>query len=173
MNSTGANTAKAVRVLNQAGVTAAALAADLQVSPSTVYRWRNGGRPNQRNYTALRHLVDHLLAQATAGQSIASQAQTGLLQAAKDALLTPAEVAELDQLAARLRDSWAARRQPQPQPVGVRELVTQQRRQRDRQIAEATAGADAIRATRSAYAGVDPFELCRDDRRELTGVMWS
>lgn len=130
---TGTDTAKAVRLLNHAGITAQAVAVDLQVTTSTVYRWRSGARrPNPVNHAALRGLVDHLIATTVAGQSIASMAQLDTLRAAKAALLSPAEVARLDQLAAEVRDTMRAARRRVEVP-----------------------------AQRSAFAEVDPFELVR------------
>jgi transposase-like protein len=109
--STGADTTKAVRLLNQAGVTVASIAADLRVTRATVYRWRAGTRrPNKVNFVALRELVRDLLLNATAGRALACQAQVDILQAAVDALMTPGEVAAADQLAARVRDTMAAAR---------------------------------------------------------------
>lgn len=133
VTSTGVDTSKAVRLLNQAGITVQAVAADLEVTPSAVYRWRTGARrPNLVNFAALRGLVDHLIAVTTAGQSLASVAQLDTLRAAKAALLTPGEVARLDQLAAQVRDTVRAARQRAETP-----------------------------AQRSAFAEVDPFELVR------------
>jgi transposase-like protein len=135
VTSTGADTARAVRLLNQAGATVASIAADLSVTRPTVYRWRAGTRrPNPVNFVALRELVRDLLLNAMAGRALACQAQVDILQAAVDALMTPGEVAAADQLAAQVRDTMAAAR------------------------------GEAMAAERSVTGRVDPFAVVDRDR---------
>lgn len=107
MTTTGTRTAEVLTALAEAGVTKRAIVAELAlagrpVSLRTVQRWATGTTPKPANLTALRTLVDNLIAESTAAAVIASHAQVEALQRAKDALLTDVERATLDDLAARV-----------------------------------------------------------------------
>lgn len=90
----------ALNHLATAGIDRAALLAELKVTSRTVQRWMAGNRPSRRNHTRLAELVDDLLRSALAEDCIASHAQVTALQAARDALLTDAQRAEVEALAA-------------------------------------------------------------------------
>lgn len=98
------NAAAAIARLAEAGVDRAALAAELGVHRSTVWRWAAGRRrPNSVNLAALRTLVDRLHQQVVARVCLFDAGQDAALTAARLALHSQAEAAELDELADRIR----------------------------------------------------------------------
>jgi transcriptional regulator with XRE-family HTH domain len=114
----GVNVPVAIRHLAEAGVTRLVVAAELGVHRTTVARWATGAhRPNARNLAALKTLVDELHREVLDGSILACRGQDAALTAARDALMTNAERADVEQLAARLvadmesylsRPGWAA-----------------------------------------------------------------
>jgi transcriptional regulator with XRE-family HTH domain len=114
----GVNVPAAIHALAEAGITRLVVAAELGVHRTTVARWATGAhKPNARNLAALKTLVDELHRGVLAGTLLGGRGQDAALTAARDALMTDAERADVEQLAARLvadmeaylsRPGWAA-----------------------------------------------------------------
>ncbi len=112
------NVPAAIHALAEAGVTRLVVAAELGVHRTTVARWAAGAhRPNARNLAALRDLVDELHRGVLAGSCLGDRSQDAALTAARDALMTDVECADVEALAARLvtdmeaylsRPGWSA-----------------------------------------------------------------
>lgn len=103
----------AMRHLNAAGITVRSLAADLNVAPSTVYRWRAGrSQPTEDNRKKLLALVDHLIREAAYGLEIIA---AGYEQALADARLAldPPEMSD-EEFRARYHEGRTANPQPDP-----------------------------------------------------------
>jgi transcriptional regulator with XRE-family HTH domain len=103
---------KALAALAAAGITIRSVAAELGVHRTTVARWAKGSMPRTGNLAKLRDLVDYLLAEVLAGNTIADARQGNHLQRAKDALMSEQQRAELAQLADSIRLSLKAANNP-------------------------------------------------------------
>jgi transcriptional regulator with XRE-family HTH domain len=108
----GASPAKALVSLAAAGITSRSVAAELGVHRTTVARWAKGSTPRTGNLAKLRDLVDYLLAEVLAGNTIADARQGSHLQRAKDALMSQEQRAELARLADSIRLSLRAANNP-------------------------------------------------------------
>lgn len=104
----GADIRRAIAAFRRAGYTVRAIADDLDVHPSTVYRWAAGTRtPRPANLSALAALIDARHSQHIHRRRLTPAAMH--LQAAAEALETDTERAEADETADRLRADMAAR----------------------------------------------------------------
>lgn len=107
MSRTGANVPAAIEHLAEAGYPVCRIAEDLGVARSTVYRWRAGRcQPSARNFAALVQRVDTWYSTEVHRRRL-TVASVHLRDAA-DALVTDAQRAEDERLAAEVREHLEA-----------------------------------------------------------------
>lgn len=88
----------------------AKLAAEIGVSRRTVQRWAKGtNRPNRRNRELLQMIIERQHQIHSAAGHRWSQARDAQFVEARRALMTPAELAEVDARWAQLREAFAQR----------------------------------------------------------------
>lgn len=110
----GADVPAAIRYWREAGYSIRQLADNLDVHPSTAYRWANGSRfPNGANFIALREEIGMRYAAENARHNLTVVGAQ--LASAYEALETNAERSRADALAAELGARFAERDREQEQ----------------------------------------------------------